>query len=863
MIKLLKVLIFTCVLLLGAVLTAQEIGQPTDDPAKNVYIVNYDFEDQDLPSGWSIADGMNDEVSWNYYPLSTFSLGYPFVGYCMAVNSQLYAGAYIDEMLITAYYDCSDTIDLYLEFTNYFKYYYYSLDEVGDVDVRNGAGGTWNNVLHMVNTSYGPETRTINLSSVLSERDSVQVRFHYYLGRGERFWAIDNFKLYYDCDDNDGDGVCNQSDNCVDVANPHQQDYDGDGIGYACDDCVDSDGDNYGDPGYFGDECPTDNCYQVYNPDQTDTDGDGYGDVCDPCTDSDGDGFGNGGIPYDTCADDNCRNVYNPDQADADGDGVGDACDWCTDTDGDGVGDPGYPASSCYIDNCPDVPNTDQTDTDLDEIGDACDDCTDSDGDGFGDPGFPANLCATDNCTMVYNPDQLDTDGDGIGDECDACTDSDNDGFGDPGFPSNTCPLDNCPSVSNPDQLDSDGDGIGDVCDDCTDSDDDGFGDPGFPANTCQIDNCPQVNNPEQLDADADGIGDVCDECTDSDNDGYGDPGFPASLCDVDNCPSVSNPDQLDTDGDGFGDVCDDCTDSDNDGFGDPGFPANTCLTDNCPDIANPEQEDFDEDGIGDSCDICPEHSLNNCCNPAGINTAPEITSEAEILTYPGQEFVYHARGEDADCDGSELALVIDSYPGWCTLAGNQLSGTPGCQTGSDSFRIILSDGTLSDTLIVAIEVDQSNLPPEILDTITKVQVRNQRSFRYYPDIDDPDDQEHTIVYPRIPSWCTIRNDTVNGIAPGHISKDSLSVIVNDFCNADTLGFEVSVYLCGDANIDGLVNVSDAVYIINYVFSGGPAPRPYNSGDPNCDGNANVSDAVYLINYVFAGGLYPCQNCLK
>jgi PKD repeat protein len=30
--------------------------------------------------------------------------------------------------------------------------------------------------------------------------------------------------------------------------------------------------------------------------------------------------------------------------------------------------------------------------------------------------------------------------------------------------------------------------------------------------------------------------------------------------------------------------------------------------------------------------------------------------------------------------------------------------------------------------------------------------------------------------------------------------------------------------ICGDVNLDGVVNVSDAVYIINYIFMGGPAP---------------------------------------
>jgi hypothetical protein len=63
--------------------------------------------------------------------------------------------------------------------------------------------------------------------------------------------------------------------------------------------------------------------------------------------------------------------------------------------------------------------------------------------------------------------------------------------------------------------------------------------------------------------------------------------------------------------------------------------------------------------------------------------------------------------------------------------------------------------------------------------------------------------------------------------------------------------------ICGDANGDETVNVSDAVYIINYVFVGGGAPVPLACGDANSDGTVNVSDAVYIINYVFVGGGAP------
>ena len=60
----------------------------------------------------------------------------------------------------------------------------------------------------------------------------------------------------------------------------------------------------------------------------------------------------------------------------------------------------------------------------------------------------------------------------------------------------------------------------------------------------------------------------------------------------------------------------------------------------------------------------------------------------------------------------------------------------------------------------------------------------------------------------------------------------------------------------GDANSDGFVNVGDAVYIINFIFKGGPAPDPVR-GDANGDGSINIGDSVFIINYIFKGGPPP------
>lgn len=67
------------------------------------------------------------------------------------------------------------------------------------------------------------------------------------------------------------------------------------------------------------------------------------------------------------------------------------------------------------------------------------------------------------------------------------------------------------------------------------------------------------------------------------------------------------------------------------------------------------------------------------------------------------------------------------------------------------------------------------------------------------------------------------------------------------------------VGLRGDANGDAKLTVADAIYLINYLFKGGPLPIPgLWTGDVNCDGKVTVADVVYLINYLFKGGPSPC-----
>jgi bacillopeptidase F len=78
---------------------------------------------------------------------------------------------------------------------------------------------------------------------------------------------------------------------------------------------------------------------------------------------------------------------------------------------------------------------------------------------------------------------------------------------------------------------------------------------------------------------------------------------------------------------------------------------------------------------------------------------------------------------------------------------------------------------------------------------------------------------------------------------------------------AAVLAALASVYVAGDANGDEVVDVADAVYLLNYLYKGGPAPDHMGAGDPNADCIIDVADVVYMLNYLYKGGPVPQKGC--
>ena len=64
-------------------------------------------------------------------------------------------------------------------------------------------------------------------------------------------------------------------------------------------------------------------------------------------------------------------------------------------------------------------------------------------------------------------------------------------------------------------------------------------------------------------------------------------------------------------------------------------------------------------------------------------------------------------------------------------------------------------------------------------------------------------------------------------------------------------------FIRGDANGSMTVDLADAIYILGFLFSGGPAPVCFDSGDFNDDGSNDISDAIYALDYLFTEGAAP------
>ncbi len=97
----------------------------------------------------------------------------------------------------------------------------------------------------------------------------------------------------------------------------------------------------------------------------------------------------------------------------------------------------------------------------------------------------------------------------------------------------------------------------------------------------------------------------------------------------------------------------------------------------------------------------------------------------------------------------------------------------------------------------------------------------------------------HSAVNPGEVVWGTIRaNNHKTGLGQhGHLKPRNLPIFQR-----------------GDANADGLVNISDAIFLLRHLFAGDEQPSCLDAADFDNNTKLEITDAVYLLNHLFLAG---------
>jgi hypothetical protein len=61
----------------------------------------------------------------------------------------------------------------------------------------------------------------------------------------------------------------------------------------------------------------------------------------------------------------------------------------------------------------------------------------------------------------------------------------------------------------------------------------------------------------------------------------------------------------------------------------------------------------------------------------------------------------------------------------------------------------------------------------------------------------------------------------------------------------------------GDTNSSGSIDISDAIFVLNYLFLGGGDPPCMEAANANDDPGVDITDGIYLLSFLFLGGAPP------
>ena len=107
--------------------------------------------------------------------------------------------------------------------------------------------------------------------------------------------------------------------------------------------------------------------------------------------------------------------------------------------------------------------------------------------------------------------------------------------------------------------------------------------------------------------------------------------------------------------------------------------------------------------------------------------------------------------------------------------------------------------------------------------------------------------------------------ETIDVTAPACENTGCVPVVISTVRGSDEAadGFcyntpkTAAVFLRGDADSDLSIELTDAIFVLNYLFTSGREPGCMDAADIDNNSAIDLSDAIYVLNYLFIGGRVP------